>query len=119
MYVSDVIIAFTPIISALALKVLTAHLAVGPLWDEFVTSGLAHRISWCTLEYKTFCSLITMHGIQGDELTEKACTETKRIIAEMATEGTEVLKLDEVRSMADRVGWHYVSEVVYASKYAV
>ncbi|CAG7818402.1 unnamed protein product, partial [Allacma fusca] len=37
--------------TAMALKTLTAHLAVGPLWDKFVTKGQAHRISWCQLEY--------------------------------------------------------------------
>jgi len=93
----------------LALKVLTAHLAVGPLWDEFVQSGVAHRITWCQLEYLETCDLITMHGINGEENLEKICNDTKRIIAEMADAGKQVINLEDIRAMADRVGWHYVS----------
>jgi hypothetical protein len=94
----------------LALKVLTAHLAVGPLWNQFVTSGLAHRISWCQLEYLETCSLITMHGLLSDDLTENVAKETREIISGLADGRKELLNLEELRAMTDRVGWHAVRE---------
>lgn len=95
----------------MALKVLTAHLAVGNLWNHFVTNGIVQRISWCQLEYLDFCSLITFHGIMNDEAANRIRKETDEILAELADEGKSQLKLEEIQAMADRVGWHYVREV--------
>lgn len=94
----------------MALKSITAHLAVGPLWDQLVVRGTAHRISWCQLEYKENCSLITFHGLTSNEDVDKVVRETPQIIEEMVDKFNEET-LAQLHSMADRVGWHYVREM--------
>ena len=95
----------------MALKTLTAHLAVGPLWDSFVAQGHAHRISWCQLEYADTCSLITVHGIKSDEIVEKVVQETPKLISSLLEGNKSKLVLSDIKAMADRVGWHYVREM--------
>jgi len=94
----------------MALKVLTAHLAVSPLWTKIVTGGYAHRISWCQLEYSETCSLLTVHGIKNDQGAEAVTKILQDTIAEAATQDG-CLKVAEIRAMMDRVKWHYVREL--------
>lgn len=91
----------------MAIKVLTAHIAVGPMWTKVVTAGNAHRISWCQLEYLDTCSLVTIHGIQGEEMADKIMNVAKDTVDELLSD----IHLDEIRAMADRVGWHYIREL--------
>jgi len=95
------------------MKVVTAHFAVGPMWTKIVTAGHAHRISWCQLEYKDACSLVTVHGIKGEEMAERVLEIARETVAELlGSEGSPgSLVLDEIRAMADRVGWHYIREL--------
>lgn len=95
----------------MSIKVLSAHLAIGPMWTKLVTTGLAHRISWCQLEYSESCSLITVHGLRDLETAENVVNLTNETIDELMSESPDKgLKLDEIRAMADRVGWHYIRE---------
>lgn len=98
--------------TSMALKVLTAHIAVGPLWTKLVTAGYAHRISWCQLEYLENCSLITIHALPNKDAVEKSTAIFQKTLQELVSEdnGNEGLDLAEVRRMADRVGWHYIRE---------
>lgn len=95
----------------MAIKVISAHLAVGPMWNKLVTAGLAHRISWCQLEYVESCSLVTVHGINDVETAENIVSLTNQTIDELlSNEPDKGMKLEEIRAMADRVGWHYIRE---------
>jgi hypothetical protein len=97
----------------MAMKVVTAHIAVGPMWTKIVTAGNAHRISWCQLEYKEACSLITVHGILTEEVADNVIKAAAETVDELLSDPSsgESLKLDEIRAMADRVGWHYIREL--------
>lgn len=97
----------------MALKILTAHIAVGPLWTKLVTAGYAHRISWCQLEYMETCSLITIHALPDKETVDKAIGIFEALLKELVSadpNGNGGLNLTEVQRMADRVGWHYIRE---------
>lgn len=98
----------------MAMKVLTAHIAVGPLWSKLVTAGLSHRISWCQLEYLETCSLITVHGVANMEAAQKVLDLTRATLNELVSgdENGNVtgLNMAEVQQMADRMGWHYLRE---------
>ncbi|CAL8086532.1 unnamed protein product [Orchesella dallaii] len=100
--------------TSMALKILTAHVAVGPLWSKLVTAGYAHRISWCQLEYKETCSLITIHALPDDETVSKSLEIVEATLNELANgdvnNNNEGLNLKDIQAMADRVGWHYIRE---------
>lgn len=92
----------------MALKVLSAHLAVGPLWTKLVTSGISHRISWCQLDYIDCCALVTVHGIKDIGTAEEITQVVSETIDELLSNSG--LQIEEIRAMADRVGWHYIRE---------
>ncbi|ODN03717.1 hypothetical protein Ocin01_02955 [Orchesella cincta] len=76
------------------------------LGAKLVTAGYAHRISWCQLEYKETCSLITIHALPDNDTVSKSLEIVEATLKELTNgdvnNNNEGLNLKDIKAMADR-----------------